>query len=66
MHARDEIISYGHFDAEITKLSGLLTELGIDVSPDSDLDQQTYAAFHALYYFDVRQRTSTNVNVGPS
>lgn len=50
MHARDEFVSYGHFDAEIAKLNNFLAALGIDVNPDSDLGQQTYAAFHALYF----------------
>jgi hypothetical protein len=42
MHARDEIVSYGHFDAEIIKLGGLLTDMGIGVTAESDLNQQAY------------------------
>lgn len=49
-HQNDEIRSYGHFDDEIRQLAKLLTDLGIEVDFDSDLNQQTYSAFRALYY----------------
>jgi hypothetical protein len=47
---RDEIRPYGQFDDEIQKLAKLFVELGIEVNFESDLHQQGFAAFRALYY----------------
>ncbi|WP_424137586.1 hypothetical protein [Roseomonas chloroacetimidivorans] len=50
MHHRDEIVSFGSFDREITRLTTMLESLGVPVDSSSDLKAQGYAAFSTLYY----------------
>jgi hypothetical protein len=50
MHPFDEIITFEVFDGEISRLSVLLTTLGVEIPVDADIVAQTYAAFAALYH----------------